>query len=62
NVGISDISHMGRLSVKGKDAEKLLQRTTAVNIMEIRNLEMKIGFICNENGGIIDDVSIYRLD
>jgi len=62
NVGISDISHMGRLRVKGKDAEKLLQRTTAVNIMEIRNLEMKIGFICNENGGIIDDVSIYRLD
>ena len=62
NVGIFDISHMGRLQVKGKDAEELLQRTTTVNIMEIRSLEMKIGFICSENGGIIDDISIYRLD
>ncbi|NIR86433.1 glycine cleavage system aminomethyltransferase GcvT, partial [Candidatus Bathyarchaeota archaeon] len=62
NVGIFDISHMGRLRIKGKDAEKLLQRTTTVNIVETRNLEMKIGFICNENGGIIDDISIYRLN
>ncbi len=62
NVGIFDISHMGRLRVKGKDAEELLQRTTTVNIIEIRNLQMKIGFICNENGGIIDDISVYRLD
>jgi len=61
NVGIFDISHMGRLHVKGKDAEELLQRTTTVNILEIRNLEMKIGFICSENGGIIDDISIYGL-
>jgi len=62
NVGIFDVSHMGRLRVKGKDAEELLQRTTTVNIMEMRNLEMKIGFICSENGGIIDDISVYRLD
>ncbi len=62
NVGIFDVSHMGRLSIKGKDAEELLQRTTTANIMEMRNLEMKIGFICSESGGIIDDISVYRLD
>jgi hypothetical protein len=37
--GNTDISHMGRLRVKGKDAEELLQRTTTVNILETRNLE-----------------------
>jgi len=58
NVGIFDVSHMGRLHVKGKNAEELLQRTTTVDIKKIRNLEMRIGFICSENGGIIDDVSI----
>ena len=62
NVGIFDISHMGRLRVKGKNAEELLQRTTTVNIIEIRNLQMKIGFICSEKGGIIDDISVLRLD
>ncbi len=62
NVGVFDISHMGRLHVKGKDAEELLQRTTTIDITEIGNLEMKIGFICSENGGIIDDVSVYRFD
>jgi len=62
NVGIFDISHMGSLLVEGKDAEELLQRTTTVNILETRNLEMKIGFICSEKGGIIDAISIYRLD
>lgn len=62
NAGIFDVSHMGRLRVKGKDAEELLQKTTTVNIKTIRNLEMKIGFICNENGGILDDMSIYGLD
>ncbi|MFQ5836626.1 MAG: glycine cleavage system aminomethyltransferase GcvT [Candidatus Bathyarchaeia archaeon] len=61
NVGIFDISHMGRLRVTGKDAEELLQRTTTTNVMEIRNLEMKIGFICSEKGGIIDDIAVYRL-
>ncbi len=39
NVGIFDVSPMGRLRVKGKDAEELLQRTTTVNILETRNLE-----------------------
>ena len=39
NAGIFDVSHMGRLRVKGKDAEELLQRTTTVNILETRNLE-----------------------
>ncbi len=62
NVGIFDVSHMGRLSINGKDAEELLQRTTTANIMKMRNLKMKIGFICNEKGGIIDDISIYKFN
>jgi len=61
NVGIFDVSHMGRLHVQGKDAKELLQRTTTVDIKKIRNLEMRIGFICSENGGIIDDVSVCGL-
>lgn len=61
NVGVFDISHMGRLRVKGKNAEELLQRATTVNIIEIRNLQMRVGFICSEDGGIIDDVSVFRL-
>lgn len=61
NVGIFDISHMGRLRVTGKDAEEFLQRTTTANVMKIRNLEMKVGFICSEKDGIIEDISVYRV-
>jgi len=60
NVGMQDISSMGEVDVKGPGAERLLSRL-AVN--EIRGMEpgqMRYSTLCNESGGIVDDVTIYK--
>ena len=60
NVGMQDISSMGEVDVKGPGAERLLSRL-AVN--EVRSMEpgqMRYSTLCNEQGGIVDDVTIYK--
>lgn len=60
NVGMQDISSMGEVDVKGPGAERLLSRL-AVN--EIRSMEpgqMRYSTLCDERGGIVDDVTIYK--
>ena len=62
DVGLFDVSHMGEFIVKGKDAEDFLQKVTSndVSILEIGQVQ----YSCfpNLNGGIIDDLLVYRLD
>ncbi len=63
NVGVFDVSHMGEFLVSGKDALKYLNYLVPNNIKKIE--ESGTGLytqICNENGGTIDDLIIYKLD
>ncbi len=59
--GVFDISHMGRLVLEGEDAPILLQRlfTNDVNTMKLG--QVRYGLLCHEQGGILDDVLVYRL-
>ena len=62
SVGVFDLSHLGRLLVKGGGVKSLLDKLVP------RRLNAQIGFIdgptvfLNEKGGIIDDVLLYPLD
>lgn len=58
--GLFDISHMGRLSFAGADALKLLQRVYTNDAAGMKEGQVRYGLICNENGGIRDDVLVYR--
>jgi aminomethyltransferase len=62
NVGMQELSSMGEVDVKGPGAERLLNRM-AVN--EVRNMEpgqMRYTTLCTEEGGIVDDVTIYKFN
>jgi len=58
--GVFDISHMGRYAVEGRDAGDVL---ASLYTRDPRRLEINAsayGFSCNDEGGIIDDLILYR--
>ena len=60
--GLFDISHMGRLTFSGLDAEPLLSRLLTCRVDNLADGQIRYGLVCNEAGGVLDDVLIDRLD
>src|SRR5919112_2973912 len=58
--GIFDLSHMGEVWVTGPDAGTFLDYALAGKLSSIAVGKAKYSLICNENGGIIDDLISYR--
>lgn len=61
SVGIFDVSHMGRAIVRGKDSEKLLEKLTTNNVASLERNQGQYSLVCNEQGGIKDDLLVFRL-
>ena len=59
--GLFDVSHMGRLTVEGRDAVAFLQRVTTNNVEPLAVGAAQYSMVCNPAGGIKDDIFIYRL-
>src|SRR2546430_13562655 len=53
---IFDVSHMGRLTFKGKDAMAFLNKLSVRDISKAYVVQSKYSLVCNEAGGILDDV------
>jgi aminomethyltransferase len=62
SVGIFDISHMGRMLIEGADSERFLNHVITNDISKLTANSAQYSVMCNENGGIIDDFVVYRLD
>ena len=60
SAGIFDVSHMGRLEFDGPGAEAFLGTILSANVPALKTGRSKYNFICNEQGGIIDDAMVYR--
>src|SRR4051812_47472918 len=60
--GLFDVSHMGRLVFEGPGAAALLQYLFTNDVASMRPGQVRYGLLCNERGGIRDDVLVYRLD
>lgn len=58
--GVFDISHMGRLSFGGPDALDLIQHVYTNNAASMKDFQARYGLVCDEQGGILDDVLVYR--
>src|SRR6516165_6709615 len=58
--GVFDISHMGRLSFAGPDSLAFIQSTYTNNAATLKDGQVRYGLVCNSNGGIRDDVVVYR--
>ncbi len=60
SVGIFDVSHMGEFGVKGKDAQALVAWICSNDIGKMVNLQAQYNCMPNDQGGIIDDLIVYR--
>lgn len=60
SAGIFDVSHMGRLSFAGPDGLDLIQHVWTNNAATMKDMQVRYGLICNEKGGVRDDVLVYR--
>lgn len=61
SVGVFDVTHMGRYLISGKDSAKFLNKILTRDVTSMKIHQGKISMICNEAGGIIDDVFLFRL-
>ena len=59
--GLFDISHMGRLVFEGSGALDAIQRVFTNDAATMKMGQVRYGLVCNEQGGILDDVLVYRL-
>lgn len=60
--GIFDISHMGRLSGRGKDFAPWIERWTTIDAENLAAGSCRYGFVVGSNGGIIDDAYLFRIE
>lgn len=58
--GMFDVSHMRAVDLAGPDAEALLRRVLANDVAKLRVGRAMYSCMCNERGGVVDDVIAYR--
>jgi aminomethyltransferase len=59
---VFDVSHMGRLRISGDDAEAFLQHICTRNIAKLKVGRSGYSHVCNQRGGILDDVIVSRYE
>ena len=59
--GVFDVSHMGEVTVKGKDAERYVQHIFTNDVSKIEPGQILYGMMCYDNGGTVDDLLVYKM-
>ena len=62
DAGVFDVSHMGEIEVEGPTARDLLQSTLSNDVDRLEPGDAQYTLLTNEDGGIVDDLIVYRLD
>lgn len=61
SVGIFDIGHMGLIKIEGDDALPLIQKAATNDASKLDLHQCQYSILCNEKGGTLDDILVYRL-
>ena len=59
--GLFDVSHMGRVLISGREALPFIQHVTTNDASDLALWQSQYSMICNEQGGIRDDIFVYRV-
>ncbi|GFP33964.1 aminomethyltransferase, partial [Candidatus Hakubella thermalkaliphila] len=59
-VGLFDVSHMGRIRVRGSGVVQFLNALLSRNILDQKIGEARYALVCNPEGGVKDDIIAYR--
>lgn len=60
--GMFDVSHMMRAGIKGSEAGNALRNILTYNVASLEPGRGHYTLMCNEDGGILDDPYVYRVD
>ncbi|WP_313756251.1 glycine cleavage system aminomethyltransferase GcvT [Tissierella sp.] len=60
-VGLFDVSHMGEITIKGKDALAFVDYLMTNDISKVVDNQIVYTFMCAPDGGVVDDLLVYRL-
>ncbi len=61
-VGVFDVTHMGEFVIRGNDAFNFIQYVTINDAGKLYPGKVQYSAMCYENGGIIDDLLVYRFE
>jgi aminomethyltransferase len=59
-VGVFDVSHMGEVTVKGRDALAMLQKATCNDVSKLEDGRAQYNGLLYPTAGFVDDILIYR--
>jgi aminomethyltransferase len=59
--GLFDVSHLGRVELRGPGALRTLQRLGTNDASKLEVGRAQYSLLLNERGGIVDDIFVYRL-
>lgn len=59
-VGLFDVSHLGKASVKGAGALEFLNTQVTNDLNRITDGQAQYTMLCNPDGGVVDDLIVYR--
>jgi len=59
--GLFDIDHMGQIEVRGPHAEAFVNRLVTYDVTRMKILDAHYALFCYADGGIVDDLFVYRL-
>ncbi|MEY4087367.1 MAG: hypothetical protein RIU70_477, partial [Actinomycetota bacterium] len=59
-VGLFDVSHLGKASVKGEGALEFLNEMFTNDLTRIGDSKAQYTLLCNPDGGVVDDLIVYR--
>ena len=61
HAGVFDVSHMGEIETRGREAEAFLQHVLSNDVTEIAERGAQYAALCREDGGVLDDLFTYKL-
>ena len=59
--GLFDVSHMGQIHLRGPSALATADHLLSRPMASLRVGRVRYALLCNEAGGVVDDVTVYRL-
>ncbi len=59
--GLFDVSHMGQIYFQGPEALASVEKLVTCPVASMAHGQVRYGLLCNEAGGVVDDVTVYRI-
>jgi aminomethyltransferase len=61
NVGVFDVSHLGKLRVRGTDGGEALQYSVTADVLGLEQGRATYALVLQDDGGCVDDIFVYRI-